>query len=46
MSRPYRKPALTIEQQIKHLRSNGMVVEDDAVAAAWLQHVSYYRLSA
>jgi abortive infection bacteriophage resistance protein len=46
MTRTYAKPALTYQQQIAHLRSNGMVIADDAQAEYWLRHVSYYRLSA
>lgn len=46
MTRPYSKPTLQYQQQIDHLRNNGMIVADDAVAQYWLQHVSYYRLSA
>ena len=46
MTRTYAKPALTHEQQIAHLRSNGMIIADEAQAEYWLRHVSYYRLSA
>jgi abortive infection bacteriophage resistance protein len=46
MNRAYSKPALTWQQQIKHLRANGMRMEDEAKAEYWLRHVSYYRLSA
>lgn len=46
MTRTYAKPALTYQQQIAHLRQNGMVIEDKARAEHWLRHVSYYRLSA
>jgi abortive infection bacteriophage resistance protein len=46
MTRTYTKPALTYEQQIAHLRANGMVIADEAQAEYWLQHVSYYRLRA
>lgn len=46
MTRTYAKPALTYQQQIAHLRANGMVIADDAQAEYWLRHVSYYRLSA
>lgn len=42
----YSKPSLTYAQQIKHLRAKGMIINDVAVAQYWLQHVSYYRLSA
>ncbi len=46
MTRTYSKPALTWQQQIAHLRANGMQIDDDAKAEYWLRHVSYYRLSA
>lgn len=46
MTRIYAKPALTYRQQIAHLRGNGMIIADDALAEYWLRHVSYYRLSA
>ena len=46
MTRTYSKPALTWQQQISHLRANGMQIADDAKAEYWLRHVSYYRLSA
>lgn len=46
MTRTYDKPVLTYQQQIAHLRSNGMVITDEAQAEYWLRHVSYYRLSA
>ncbi|MEA1015582.1 Abi family protein [Sphingosinicella sp. LY1275] len=46
MPNTFSKPALSIEQQIEHLRANGMEIADDEFAAYWLTHVSYYRLSA
>jgi abortive infection bacteriophage resistance protein len=46
MNRFYAKPALTYQQQIAHLRANGMLIPDEAQAEYWLRHVSYYRLSA
>ncbi|KPF77074.1 DNA-binding protein [Blastomonas sp. AAP25] len=46
MTRAYAKPTLTWQQQIAHLRSAGMLIDDDAKAEYWLRHVSYYRLSA
>jgi len=46
MTRVYTKPALTIDQQIAHLRAKGMTVQDEDRARYWLRHVSYYRLSA
>ena len=46
MTDSFAKPALTIDQQIAHLRGKGMAIEDEAQARYWLTHVSYYRLSA
>lgn len=46
MTDSFAKPALTIDQQIAHLRGKGMTIEDEAQARYWLTHVSYYRLSA
>ena len=46
MTRAYAKPSLTIAEQIDHLRSKGMAIEDERSARHWLQHISYYRLSA
>lgn len=46
VTRSYAKAALTLPEQIGHLRAKGMRVDDEAAAAFWLRHVSYYRLSA
>ena len=46
MTRTYSKPSLTIVEQISHLRSEGMDIPSDEVAAYWLTHISYYRMSA
>ncbi len=46
MSRQYTKPSLSLDEQIAHLRDNGMRVDDEESARYWLTHVSYYRLSA
>lgn len=46
MARTFAKPSLTIDEQIAHLRAQGMHIADDDKAKYWLQHVSYYRLSA
>lgn len=46
MTRFFAKPSLTIDQQITHLKMQGMAVSDETSARHWLQHVSYYRLSA
>ena len=42
----YDKPPLTIDKQISVLRSRGMIIRDQAVAAEVLESLSYYRLSA
>jgi abortive infection bacteriophage resistance protein len=42
----YRKPHLTFEQQVWHLRQKGMVIEDEALALSTLAQIGYYRLSA
>ncbi len=44
--RPYNKPATTYDQQAARLRSRGMIINDDAVAKFYLQHINYYRLTA
>ena len=46
MKRPFSKPALTYAQQVARLRERGMVVDDEAVAEFYLQHLDYYRLGA
>ena len=46
MRTPYQKPALTLNQQIDHLRSKGMAIANEAWAKEQLLHISYYRLSA
>ncbi|MDR6789111.1 abortive infection bacteriophage resistance protein [Sphingomonas sp. BE138] len=45
MTRRFAKPALTLTDQIDHLREAGMTVADPARAEQWLRHISYYRLS-
>ena len=42
----YGKPHLTFQQQIAHLRSKGMIIEDESWALSRLAQVGYYRLSA
>lgn len=46
MKRPFRKPATTYHQQIDKLQQRGMVINDDAAARYYLQHLNYYRLGA
>ena len=43
---PYRKPALSYDQQIAKLRERGMIVADENAARFYLQHLNYYRLGA
>lgn len=43
---PYRKPHLTIGQQVDLLASRGLVIEDRIAAGRFLAAVGYYRLSA
>ena len=45
MKIPFKKPTLTLDQQITHLQNNGMEISDVDDAKWWLLHVSYYRLS-
>lgn len=42
----FTKPAVSIADQIALLEGRGMVVANHAIAAHYLQHVSYYRLRA
>jgi abortive infection bacteriophage resistance protein len=42
----YRKPYLTIPQQIALLQRRGMTIADEDRAAEYLQRIGYYRLSA
>jgi len=42
----FTKPSLTIAQKVAHLQQGGMTIANIATAEHWLQHVSYYRLSA
>ncbi|MDH4229925.1 MAG: Abi family protein [Nitrospirota bacterium] len=44
--RPFTKPATTYLQQVELLRERGLVVDDPAETAFYLQHINYYRLSA
>lgn len=46
MKQPYAKPALTLDQQVEHLRAKGMGFVDEEAAKRHLKHISYYRLSA
>ena len=42
----YHKPPLTIKDQIKQLKSRGLVIADESIAEEFLTRVSYYRFSA
>ncbi|MEA1956546.1 MAG: Abi family protein [Campylobacterota bacterium] len=42
----YNKPHLTFEQQLEHLKSNGLIVPNESYALKKLSHINYYRLSA
>ena len=42
----YNKPHLTFEQQLDKIKSNGLIVSNDAFAIKKLSHSNYYRLSA
>jgi len=42
----FAKPATTHAQQVMLLRQRGMVIDDPAAAAFYLQHLNYYRLGA
>jgi len=45
MATTYSKPPLTIPQQVELLKSRGMIVADEALAAAYLSRVNYYRFA-
>lgn len=42
----YQKPPLIFEEQLKLLESRGLIINDKELALAYLNNVSYYRLSA
>ncbi len=42
----YTKQPLTIQQQIEKLKSRGLIIDDENVAASYLSNISYYRLRA
>lgn len=41
----YKKPAISVADQIKQLRSRGLSIPDPAIAEHFLYNVSYYRLA-
>ncbi len=42
----YTKPAISFTNQIKELKSKGLVFEDESVSKVFLENISYYRLRA
>lgn len=40
----FSKKALTISQQVTQLKSRGLLIPNEALATAYLSHISYYRL--
>src|SRR5688572_27548305 len=44
MPEPFLKPALSIHQHIEKLKARGLLIENEAEAAHYLKHISYYRL--
>lgn len=42
----YNKPHLSFEEQVQHLKSNGLIVPNDTFAFKKLSHINYYRISA
>jgi abortive infection bacteriophage resistance protein len=44
--RIYSKPPTNFDEQIQLLKSRGLIISDEQVAADFLKYVSYYRLSA
>jgi len=45
MTNNYTKPFLSIAKQIDVLKSRGMLIENDEIAASYLETIGYYRLS-
>jgi len=43
--RPYQKPALPIQEQLKLLKDRGLQIKDEARAARYLTYISYYRFA-
>lgn len=42
----YTKRPLTLQQQVAKLKSRGLYIEDEQLAARYLSNISYYRLRA
>ena len=45
-SNTYTKPHKTFEEQLEHLKSNGLIITNESFALKKLSHINYYRLSA
>ena len=43
---PYEKSPISIEEQVQKLKSKGLVINDEELAARYLSNISYYRLRA
>lgn len=43
---PYEKSPISIEEQVQKLKSRGLIIDDEALAAKYLSNISYYRLRA
>lgn len=43
--KPYLKPWLSVDDQIKTLAARGLIIEDEQDAKAFLRHVGYYRFA-
>lgn len=46
MTVPFTKPATTYSEQVTLLQQRGMIIDNPAEAAFYLQHINYYRLGA
>src|SRR5207253_2193448 len=42
---PFKKPPLSLDEQLRLLRSRGLTVKDAGAATHYLTHIGYYRLS-
>ena len=43
---PYEKTPISIKEQVEKLKSRGLVIDDEKLAAKYLSNISYYRLRA
>lgn len=46
IKKPYAKPPLSVHNQIKRLKSRGLLLKDEAKAEKYLRSIGYFRLSA